>query len=397
MTIEGRHLRGRWAAAACAGLFLALLFLPCPARAEVLSVKEYGYSLDLPEGWIPFDASDMAKLSFTDPASGAMLQISIFAHERSITAQQMENDLRKQLKGEGSGTVFSFSGRDCYLSDVTFTSAGNPFRGFILVVRALDRGGISPPTLDGILIAFAPIERYEKARDDLLSALDSFSPDQAAKLLPGPISQLSDAYPDDDRKTLAIQFLGETLPVTVGKGEQESEQALVEREARLLASYKAGQIPAWQRFYRMIFRDGYHRLDGILAGLKREMEARGVAPQDTPTTLLCWIQGFTFQRTGTLSDFLSPIAVAASEAGDCDSRALLYAALLDQLGYDAMIFVSPRYGHALAGVKLDRQGATISFADKRYIVAEMTEPVDIGLIAKDMADPTAWIGMPLKN
>jgi hypothetical protein len=387
-----------------------LLFLaPCFLTAEALSVQEYGYSLDLPDGfsaslpgrlpdgWVPSDALDPARLSFTDPASGSMLEISIVGYELPLKAGQMESRLHEELKADGAATSFSFSGRDACFSEVVFSSDGRGFHGFILVVKGLDESPSASPTVDGILIAFAPREKFAKAKDMLLSALDSFSPDSRGKLLPGAISQLADAFPDGDRKPVVIAGFGKTFDVTIGGGERTAAQTVVEREARLLSSYTAGQVPAWRRFYRMIYRDGYHRLDGILTGLKTTLASQGVPSEEVPLKLLSWIQGFSYQRTGTLSDFLSPLSVAVSEAGDCDSRALLYAALLNHLGIDSILFVSTRYSHAIAGVRLTRPGAAMTVQGKRYLVAETTESVALGLIAQDMADPDAWIAMELKE
>jgi hypothetical protein len=288
-----------------------------------------------------------------------------------------------------------FSGRESFLSDVTFTSAGKNLRGYLLVIKGMDGG--AEPAEDCLLVCFAGVDGYEKALDSILSALDSFSPDGEGKLLPGPVSQFLSPFPDAQRENISLQFMGKTLRVAIGKGDRDASQVLVEREARLLAAYKAGQVEAWNRFYRMIYRDCYHRLDGIVSVVKDALAAGKVSQKDAPIPILSWIQGFKFERTGTLADFLSPLSVAASASGDCDSRAILYDAILDHLGYDAILLVSVKYAHALAGVALDRDGAAFTFNGKAYIVAEMTEPVDIGMIAKDMAEAKEWIPMRLRE
>ncbi len=376
-------------------ILLLLLLPPCLLRAEAISFKEYGYSIDLPEGWEPFDASDPAKLSFTDPASGAMLEIAVFSHERIMTVEEMDADVRGKLKAEGSPARFSFSGRDACLSEIRFTSDGHPMQGFVLVVKGLDAGS-AVASVDAMLIAFASKEGYASARDSILSALDSFSPDKAGKLLPGPIGQLAAPFPPPDPQPTAVTFLGRTVKGALGSTDAKATQSLIEREARILARYKQGQVPAWQRFYRMIYRDSYHRLDGIVEGLKDIVRSKSVPEKEVPIVFLSWIQDFTYARTGTLADFLSPLSVVLSASGDCDSCALLYAVILRHFGLDAIVLVSPYYAHALGGVALDLKGAAFTFDGKRYLVAEMTEKVDIGLISKDMADPSAWYAMPLE-
>jgi hypothetical protein len=377
-------------------VLIALLVLPSLAGAAPVAIKEYGCSLDLPEGWEPRDASNPAKLSFADPTGGGLMQMYVYGHEAGLTAEQMGNTLGAQLKATGDGAVFVFSGRNSYLMDISFQSSGQPFQGYVLVVKDVSAGNAAMPSVDAVLIVFAPADVFASDQAGLLSALDSFSPDPAGLLLPGPISQFLSPFPDSQAVSVPVRFLGRNVNVRVGSGEQDAGQALVEREAQLLSAYPAGDFEPWKRFYRMIYRDGYGRMDGILSALSGAMTTQNVQKEQVPLTLLSWIQGFTYQRTGTLADFLSPLDVVISGAGDCDSRAILYDILLDHLGYRTMLFVSERFSHALAGVNIDRQGASMSVDGTRYIVAEMTAAVAIGLIDSSMADPTAWIPMPLK-
>ncbi len=171
-------------------------------------------------------------------------------------------------------------------------------------------------------------------------------------------------------------------------------QVLIEREARILASYeeKEKRVEAWQRYYRMIYRDNYHRLDKLYLFLENIFRT-GVA--DLPRDLLAWVQGFSYSRTGTLADLQSPLSSALTRTGDCDSRALLYTMLLNRFKIDALLLVSSRYSHSLAGVNIPGQGARINFDDNSYLIAETTDQVDLGLIDRDMADPSGWIPVPL--
>jgi hypothetical protein len=373
----------------------ASLFSAPAARGEYFAVAEHGYSVDLPEGWQPESAEDPAKLAFGDPTGTSFLQLTVVANEPQMSADEMEAEIHRQMDAEGQAGSFRYSGRDACLGEVAFTSGGKAFRGFVLVVKELAAAGAGGE--DCVIITFSPSEKYAATRDVLLSALDSFSAGQNGLLEPGPISQISSPFPARSRQAIPVVFRGQTLSVEVGRGDREASQQLVEREARILASYKAGQVEAWTRYYRMIYRDSYRRLDGLSSRLAAAMSAGGVPPKDAPVVLLSWVQGFTYQRTGTLSDFLSPISCVSTAAGDCDSRAILYDMVLDHMGIDAIILVSTKYSHALAGVRVDRPGAAFAFKGAKYLVAETTADVAIGMIAKDMADGSAWIPMSLKE
>jgi hypothetical protein len=112
-------------------------------------------------------------------------------------------------------------------------------------------------------------------------------------------------------------------------------------------------------------------------------------------SLLSWIQGFTYERNLMGSDFIDLVTAATEGRGDCDSRALLFATLLQHSDISAAIMVSRDYGHAMALVQVDGAGARFDWGNKKWVVAETTAKVPLGLIAKDVSDPNKWLGILL--
>ena len=55
--------------------------------------------------------------------------------------------------------------------------------------------------------------------------------------------------------------------------------------------------------------------------------------------------------------------------------------------------VSLRHAHALVGVDVEGPGARFPYRERQYLVAELTDDVDIGMIAASMADPADWLGI----
>jgi hypothetical protein len=193
--------------------------------------------------------------------------------------------------------------------------------------------------------------------------------------------------------------------------EVEASEIVIEREAAVLTDYKpeteAGK-EAWQRFYRLIYRDSYSRLNYFASLLSEELKnvreapGSGEAPgrgadrrEAVPKRLLSWLQGFEYIRTWGTSDLISPLTAAASGQGDCDTRALLYIILLNHYGIDSALMVSSVYGHAMAAVDTPGNGARINVGGRPFLVAETTENIGIGMIASDMADPANWLIVPL--
>jgi hypothetical protein len=133
----------------------------------------------------------------------------------------------------------------------------------------------------------------------------------------------------------------------------------------------------------------------VARSLQQHFEDAGVDRSRIPARLLEVLQGFDYSRTGSLSDLLAPVTCFLEQSGDCDSLGLAYVILLQHMGFDAVLMVSSEYGHALAGVDVEGPGARFEFEGTQYLLAEFTEPVDLGMIPRDMADPSKWIPVRL--
>ena len=65
------------------------------------------------------------------------------------------------------------------------------------------------------------------------------------------------------------------------------------------------------------------------------------------------------------------------------------------MGIDSVLFVSTEYKHSGAGINIDVAGASIEYQGKRYVFAEFTDQVALGLIDQTMSDPKGWIVIDL--
>ena len=370
---------------------IPVVFLLCSFHlpGEEYYIQDYAYFLDLPENWEILDASDPGKLSFTDESRSAVLQIISFSGDRFQSAGEIHGEIGARLNAEGEGAGFIFSGRDAYFSDISFHEDNYRVRGYFISINGRDN--------DFALLTFSPVDKYDELQDFLLSALDSFSLEYDGRYRPGPVSQFYYPFPGSNPEPVEVAVNGENIRLPVDRKELEAAQVVVEREARILAAYSGNRVNAWQRYYRMIYKDNYHRLDSFSDLVFSVLKKEGLISRDAelPLELLSWIQGFTYFRTGTLADLLSPLSTAYTASGDCDSRALLYIILLHHLGTDSILLVSSQYSHSVAGVNISGLGARVRFEGRNYLIAEVTEQVDIGLIPRNMANASGWIPVRL--
>jgi len=178
-------------------------------------------------------------------------------------------------------------------------------------------------------------------------------------------------------------------------GREEASQLLIEREASILSSYRDPSLfgEAWKRYYQMIYRDTGTDLEDLTVQIMTLLEGR--SDTEKAETLLSWLQDFEYGSTELFSDLLAPVSVLKTGTGDCDSLGLVYCHILNRIGIPAILMVSSEYSHAMAAVGLEREGAGFIFENRRYVVAEMTKKVDLGMISREMADMDKWILIPL--
>jgi hypothetical protein len=374
----------------------SLIFCPLLVIAEEYSLPKYGYTVDIPEGWRVLKAADPRAISFTDSRGAAIFEVQTHDEETFLNVEDYFLKVKNKLSAGGEGAPFSYYGYSAILADLRFNTAGQQVRGYFVFLL---KNGV------GIcLYAIAPEGYYQHYHDYLLSSIDSFSPHPSTGNLPGPISTFYYPFPgpEQKRERIGISLYGrKDVPVAFSVDPKgiEASSVVMEREARILSSYPAGDAHAWRRFFRIIYRDNYSRLEGLYRVLKDKMEAsRGKDfSKYVPKDLLYWLQRFEYRRLGTTSDITPPLQSVLEASGDCDSRGLVYTILLHHFGFQSILLVSHIYGHAVAAVDMEGPGARYTYRGKTYLIAETTERVDIGLIAADMADPKGWIPVSLTN
>ena len=393
-------------------VLIGMTTLTGPTSAQaIFQNPEYEYSIDLPIGWQVVEADDPAFVGFTDPNRTTVLQIFAFPPERFAGATQIDAFFRQQLRVEGDHETYTFAGSDAVFADYQYETGAAVMRGYMLFLDH-DR-------YDVAVLSLAEVDAWPAYHDVLLSQLDSFSATPAERELPGPVayyvlatgdSSKGSGSTDHGRDVILPSGRRVAIPMALASDAAiDAAQMLIEREARLLYAYQPlpgrplsaapGTVPpwsaAWQRYFRMIYRDNFARMEPVAELVFNDLVQAGYNRDDYPAVLLRWLQGAEFVRTGDVSDLMSPGAGLVSYSGDCDSLGLIYAILLEHLGVDTILMLSAKHKHALVGVDVSGAGARFRFDGRDWLVAELTAEVALGQIAAEMADPADWIGVDL--
>jgi len=357
-----------------------LLLLPALVAAEPLYSPAWGFFLDLPEGYEFTEGNGNDRFSFKNP-QGAVVDIAVY-HNVYQNISQLSRDVERRLGNKGDIALFEYGDKAAALMELSFMD----YAGWGLCVQLGDTVDGGKPFLAAL--AYAPADKNGM---DIyhLSALDSLAPSEIERRRPGPIMEFT--YPRGQLKEAPIAGTG--LKTLVREHDAEAAQALIEREFALMRRYEKALDwkEAWIRYYRAIYRDSRDRIADAVVRLERNWndgDKRAFA-----TRALGFVQGFTYERDLSGSDFVNLVSAVIEGKGDCDSRAMLWALILRQGDIPAAMMVSRDYSHAMGLADIAGSGARFEDGGVKWLVAETTGKVDIGLISQDMSNTDKWLGI----
>lgn len=357
-------------------LLLVFSFVPNLLSAELVYQEDESWSLDLPEGMI-LDSIDAEAqyTAFSSPDGSMAIQVFHLGKDGDSDPVRANERIRTAMKAglaDAGISTFLWNGKKVCLADMSWQMGTGNFRGYFMTVE-------SDQASQAVLVG-STVDTWPRNQAWLISTLDSLGLTQDDWILPGPISTALDGPKQED----SIQ----------------ANQDLIEREALILSQYQKApreiQIKAWTRFYRVIYRDSFSRLAESAQVVRNQLLKEKIPIKDHPSHLAAWIQNFTYERPGSLSDLRSPLASIVTKTGDCDARGLVFMIMLRHWGIANIMMVSSVHQHSLVGVNLAGEGAKFNFEGTEWLITELTAKVPLGQIEQKMAKSADWIGMNLE-
>ena len=366
-------------------IFLLLFFIPALIFAEAFYSPTWGFGIDLPEGYDYTDGDGKDKFSFSRP-DGLSLDLVVYSGTyKSI--KDMVNDVNRKLVNQGDVDFFDYHGKQAAIFELNFGK--NSGWGFCVTLASSSNSTVP------MLLALS----YNAAGKDMnlfhMSVLDSISPTAEERFYPGPIMEYS--YPRGEQKRVSLALAG--VKAMIREHDNEAAQVLIEREFKLLATYIDSEYwkEAWIRYYRFIYRDSFDRIADAASIIVRSWggpPSSGVEEKRAfAQRALSLVQGFDYERDPSGSDFLNLVTAVTEGRGDCDSRAMLWAIILAKADIRAAIMISRQHSHAMGLADIAGQGARFEAYGTKWLVAETTAKVNIGLIAQDHSDTESWFGI----
>lgn len=389
-----RHLKVR-----LLSIFFSFFTFISFIAAEKIQDNDFNFSLDLPEGYkVENYTEDGMSYVFVHPNIPVTFVLKIYdSRDFKNSTISLKNTLDK-LSAKGDIDSIKWSEKFCSVSNFSM-NLDIPYSGW----------AICAPTLKNeayiTLLCYAPENKFQQCQQFILSSLNSLCINENYYYTPGIITTY--AYPSEGKKNISVTIDNQKIISSIDKCDIEASKFLIDLEFGVFSLY--AKMPnwkeAWQRYYRMIYRDSFGRINNFSKDVYKTLYSKAeVNNSDNPDIayaqmLLSWVQDFNYKRAAekTSSDFTSIPAVLCGEGNDCDSRSMLITIMLNSIGIDSIMLISRDYSHAICGTDIKAPGQTyvLEKNGKDYLFGETTAKVTWGMIAANQTDRTKWIPITL--
>lgn len=374
--------------------FLFIIFaITSYSFSEQITDRDFGFSLDIPEGFEIADyTEDGMSYVFSHPNIPVTLVMKLTEEKNAKSAAEVLNINLKKLNASGETDSFKWNGTVCGISYFSMSLDDN-YSGWAVS---------APVKLQDyyvILLCYAP-ESKKGCEQFIISTINSLSINNEYLNTPGIIT--SYAFPPEGSESVLLKIGGKEIKTSLDKSDEEAAKFVIDLEYSVLNLYANHKMwkEAWQRYYRMIYRDNAGRLQQTAKNIYDSIypELKKSKPQDADIkyaqALLSWVQTFGYERAQSKieSDFTSLPASIKGKGSDCDSRSMLVSVLLNYTGIDTAMLISREYSHAVVVTDIPAPGQTFTMENGReYLFGETTARVTWGMMAQDQADRTKWI------
>ena len=372
-------------------VFFSFLLILCsiPAFSQRLGFSGYGdMAIDFPVGFQLMESSnDGSSYELKSTVLPVTCIIKIYHTSRYASPKDALDSSLKALKAENETEEFEWRNQTSAISSFNTTLNRQRIMGYGLSASLPEGKGTV------VMLAWAGVNQFQLSETYILSFLDSLIIDEGCYFETGPITRY--LYPKtENRVDVNLEIDGKKIATSLAENDREAADYLIAREYDILKLYmtNANWKKAWQRYYRMIFKDSYNRLWRVAFDVYNELAPSAADETDLAQKILTWTQGFKYERESSTSDFTSLPAVLLGEGNDCDSRSMLIAIFLTSWNQDAIMLVSAELSHAMPAFTSDHPGHSFTYDGKKYLMGETTAKGQTwGKIDATQDDQRKWL------
>jgi len=162
----------------------------------------------------------------------------------------------------------------------------------------------------------------------------------------------------------------------------------------------------WHKFYIDMYNKNYYRVNDVVEWFEEKYKTEDWSAYDLAFNVAKAIQIIEYAYPSEVADnesygsselgFFTPNQIAYYQRGDCDTKSLFMVIILRRLGFDAVMYYSDAYEHAMVGLNINATGTYKMYNGKKYYFIEATYPGwEIGDLPEDMTDLDRWYLLPI--
>lgn len=158
------------------------------------------------------------------------------------------------------------------------------------------------------------------------------------------------------------------------------------------------QPQPWSCVFNMAAQNGESHIAPLTELFRKERARLNLDARATAELVVTFVQHITYRLPKeAYFELLPPEIVVADGSGDCDSKALLAAMMLKDLGYETAMLYSRPLAHAALGLSMPGTGKAFAAGGRKYLFVEVTYPGwAIGTLPPQYDKPKAWEVLPLR-
>lgn len=371
-----------------------LLFCALPLHAKRTALEGFSSTvcLDIPEGYGITETGDEGNYyMLQNSVSGCRAIIRVYPSDRFENSREALETTLKNLNLSFEADTFDYHEQTAAIAVFKGNFLNEEVFGYSTSIKVQENGKYLT------LLSWCREDRSIECNSFLTSFIDAQYIDDLSYFDKGPLTAYT--VPESGTKTeLTLTIGGKTISTYMDESACEGASYTVAREYEVLLFYQNAPSwkQAWQRYYRLIFRDACTRLQQASFDIYNTLAPECEDETDYAQKILAWTQGFTYQRETNSADFTSLPDAVAGKGCDCDTRSLLVAVMLQSMNIDSIIFVSSEFSHAIAGLNSTHPGFSFKTGEKNYLTGETTVPgLTWGRLSADIADQSRWIPVVL--
>ena len=215
----------------CKKLFyiLFILFaLTSYSFSEQITDRDFGFSLDIPEGFEIADyTEDGMSYVFSHPNIPVTLVMKITEEKNVKSAAEVLKKNLNKLNAAGETDSFNWNGISCGISNFSMTIDTN-YSGWAVSAPVKIKGYYV------LLLCYAP-ESKKGCDQFIISTINSLCVNSEDLNTPGIIT--SYAYPEEGKKTVSLKIAGKEINTSLNKIDEEAAKFVIDLEYSVLNLY----------------------------------------------------------------------------------------------------------------------------------------------------------------